>query len=326
MIQLIEAPPRSGKSYFAVNYLCKFTKYDALYHEFVLQDSVLIISNIEGLKINHWKLSECLKKQSMQEFFSIANFEKIMSQTGKTRVIIAIDEVHELFPAGYKDPEIYNFFAYHGHIGLDIILMTQSLDATTRLFNPLLEYVVKVTPRSRAVFKHFSYSYYTVKGTFLYSKSLQKSQMVFRAYKSFRQDEHQKPKNAVKQWLIVTLVFFLVAGGLFKSALAIVAGKSEKARIQAENSEQIKKNMAATHSKTFTNVSSAKIVAVPPSLPIPVHAKFSSAAASFDPSPLLPRVVGYVGVVGGKNAKYLLSTGQILQSSRKLDIGDVFIK
>lgn len=321
MIQLIEAPPRSGKSYFAVNYLCKFTTYDSLYHEFVLQDSVLIISNIEGLKINHWKLSECLKKQTLQDFFSITNFENIMSSTGKTRVIIAIDEVHELFPAGFKDPEIYNFFAYHGHIGLDIILMTQSLDATTRLFNPLLEFVVKVTPRSRAVFKHFSYSYYTVKGTFLYSKTLQKRQQVFNAYKSFRKDEHAKPKNAVKHWIVVVVALFVVAGVLFKSALAIVSGKSEKAKVKAEAAEQMKKNMAATHLPVQGQVTSGKAMSAVsgPSLPsLPVYRSFSAAVVV----PAQLTVIGFVD--SGKDRAYLLSDGSTVRSKRRYSVGQAF--
>lgn len=227
MIQLIEAPPRSGKSYFAVNYLVKFTTYDAVYHEYVLDANVLIISNIEGLKIKHWHLDEVLEGKTLQEFFSIANFEQIMKKTGKNHIIICIDECHDYFPAGFNDKDIYSFFAFHGHLGLDIILMTQGIQSMSRMFNPLLEYIVKVTPRSRQLFKSFSYSYTDLKGRFLYSKSLPKKPLVFQAYKSFRKDEVQKPKNAVMHWAIICVVFFLLAGFLFKTALALVNDKAK---------------------------------------------------------------------------------------------------
>lgn len=254
MIQLIEAPPGSGKSYFAVNHLVQFTKFDDLYQEYNLQGNVLIISNIEGLKLKHWDLNVSIasrinnpeirksveklefkhwgissadKLAALEDFFSIENFEKIMEKTGKNHVILCVDEAHDFFPAGFMSNKIYSFFAYHRHIGLDVVLMCQSLERTSRMFNPLLEYVVKATPRSRAIFNNFSYHFCDLRGRFLYSKTLQHRQIVFKAYTSFRQDEKTKPKNAVKHWIIITVVFLLISGLCFKTALAIVKGKSE---------------------------------------------------------------------------------------------------
>ena len=241
MIQLIEAPPRSGKSYFAVNYLVRFTQFDELYNEYILDKNVLIISNIEGLKIRHWSLNYCLglsddaklhqaSNESIQKFFTIENFEQIMKKTGKNHVILCIDEVHELFPSGYKDQKVYEFFAYHGHIGLDVIFMTQGIESMSRMFNPLLEFVVKVTPRSKKVYKTFTYKYYTLKGLYLYSKVLTQKQEVFRAYKSFRQDEHQKPKSALLNAVIMMTVLLVAGVGMFKFAFGVVEDKSVKAR------------------------------------------------------------------------------------------------
>ena len=322
MIQLIEAPPRSGKSYYAVNYIMKFVTYDALYKEFVLQPNVLIISNIEGLKVKHWKLSECLKDRSLTEFFSIPNFENIMEKTKKNNVILLIDEAHELFPAGFKSPEIYNFFAYHGHIGLDIFLMTQGFESMSRMFNPLVEFVVKVTPRSKSIMKNFSYGFYDKSGRFMYSKSLMKKQLVFDAYTSFRQDEQNKPKNAVLHWIVITAVFLIVAGGLFKSALAVVANKAKP--------ENARKQMAPS-ALALQPISSASVP-----LPVstaPASAPFQAISTATVPqvqtpfsSDDLPRVIGFVGDANGKNTKYLLTTGQISTCKRQLNIGDIYIK
>ena len=271
MIQLIEAPPRSGKSYFAVNYLCKFVEFDELYNEYVLASDKLIISNIEGLKINHWLLSECLKKKSIEEFFTIANFENIMEKTGKRHVILCIDECHGIFPSGYVNHKVYEFFAYHGHIGLDIILMCQSLERTSRMFNPLLEFIVKVTPRSRAILNNFSYRYVDVRGKYLYSKTLRKKKLVFNAYKSFRKDEQNKPKNAVKHWLIVSVVFLVVAGFCFKSALALVKGKSLQGQKAQQKSEELMRQKIANPSGV-----SLPPGAPPPGGKLPVQSPYSS--------------------------------------------------
>jgi zonular occludens toxin Zot len=322
MIQLIEAPPRSGKSYFAVNYLCKFTKYDALYNEYILDGSVLIISNIEGLRINHWQLDECLKTRSMEEFFSIANFERIMEKTGKTRVILCIDECHRLFPAGFTDNNIYDFFAYHGHIGLDVILMCQSLDRTSRMFNPLLEFIVKVTPRSRAVLNRFSYEFVDLKGRFLYSRTLPKLPLVFRAYKSFRQDEHQKPKNAVKHWIVITVVFLVCAVFLFKSALAIVKGKSETADKHVRIANQRLQSPVAPSSPSPPVVAGSTLPSVPSPSPVPAYHNLTTATGPAAPGQNTAFVVGLLQ--SGNGIRYLLNDGRIIGSRRTLIVGDAF--
>lgn len=332
MIQLLEAPPRSGKTYFAVNYICKYTTYDDVYHEFSLQPDVLVISNIEGLRVNHWDLKECLKNRKLEEFFSIENFEAIMAKTGKNHIILAIDECHDFFPAGYKNDKVYSFFAYHGHIGLDIILMCQDLTMTSRMFNPLLEYIVQVTPRSRAVLNRFSYSYVSVKGHFLYSKTLEKKPLVFKAYKSFRKDEKVKPKNAIKHWVLITVVIFACSGLLFKTALGIVKGKSEASAKRTRAAQAANQKPAAqvaapsppAGAVAFNNLSSQKPVAfhnVTSAGRSPVVLGGALAAAvpggGGDPGQI-------IGVIReGKANRYLLKDGRVLRSAKAYSVGDV---
>ncbi len=258
----------------------------------------------------------------MEDFFSIANFEQITEKTGKNRVILLIDECHRFFPVGYSNQAIYDFFAYHGHIGLDVILMCQSLERTSRMFNPLLEYVVNVTPRSRAVLNNFSYSFVDLKGRFLYSKTLSKSKLVFNAYKSFRKDEHHKPKNAVKHWIIISVVFLIVAGFLFKSALAIVKGKSNSGRKASDIAQ-----------KRLSPVS--QTVPLPPATPGPIAPSVSPpvfhpvttsivARRSIETLPVSgsPTVAGFIDA--GRKRHYLLSNGRMVASSRVLNLGDYY--
>lgn len=226
MIQLIQAPPRSGKTFYAVNYLMRFVELDELYQEYIVKDDVLIISNIEGLKIRHWTLDYCLKEQSLEQFFSIENFEAIQKKTRKTHIILVIDEAHELFPPSYKSDSICRFFAFHGHIGLDIFLLTQGISLMTRMFNPMLEYVVCCKPRSKKIANFFSYDYQDLKGLHLYNKRLTAKKSVFAAYKSFRHDEHNKPRSAVTPLIIGIVCLFCFAFYLFSSSLSTLGSGS----------------------------------------------------------------------------------------------------
>ncbi len=227
MIQVIDAPPRSGKTYFVVNYLAKYWVHDGLYNEYVLNSNVLVISNIENLKCKHWKIDKCLKEKTHEEFFSIENFQSIMDKTGKNHIILAIDEAHKIFPAGYKKPIVYEFFAEHGHLGIDILFMTQGLSEFTRMFNPLLEFVVSATIRSKSVGRVFSYTYRTKTGQYLYTKVITKKDLIFNAYQSRTNEEQNKPKNAYIQWLVIIAVFAIGATVLFKSALAGINPKAK---------------------------------------------------------------------------------------------------
>jgi len=253
MIQLIQGPPRSGKSFFAVSYLMKFCKFDNLYMEYVLNPEVLIISNIEGLKIKHWDLTACLKDRTLQDFFSIANFEAIQAKTKKSHIILLIDECHDLFPAGMQDKDIYSFFAYHGHIGLDIFLMTQGIAAMSRMFNPLLEHIVQVTQRSKSVAGVFSYTFTDLKGRFLYTKILKKDRLVFGAYKSFRTDEQNKPKNALLMWAGMICAFLLVAGVVFYSALGTIEERSIIAKNKTEANKKIEELRAKSNNPSASS-------------------------------------------------------------------------
>lgn len=331
MISAICGPLGSGKSYYACNYLFKFVKYDELYNEYVVDSNVLIISNIEGLKIKHWDLQHSIEKKGgvLKDFFSIANFENIMKTTGKNHVILCIDEAHVLFDSKYYDKDVYEFFAYSRHIGLDIILMSQGMQSMSRMFNPLLEFVVNARPRSKQVFNNMSYHFTDLKGCFLYSKTLMKNKLVFGMYKSFRVDEKQKPKNAILHWVVITVVFLAIAGGLFKTALAIVSNKAKP-----QNAHQQVSPSAARLVQTPTAFATAVPVA-PAAAPLPVVAvqrPLSSVSA------LVPvsvsnvavsgptRVIGYVGNANGSHTKYILTSGQIVTCKRLLSIGDIYIR
>lgn len=228
MLQIVEGPPRSGKSYFGVNYLVEnYCTYLPLYDEFLLDSNVLVVSNIEGLRVKHRKLDEILKTIPVNEFFTIGNFEKLMEKYKVKNIILLIDEAQFIFDNKFYDKDVFYFFQYHGHIGVDIFLFTQGVSTLCRHFIPLVESIVRVCPRSKSVVGTFRYEYVDKSGNYLYSKVLKKNNLIFKAYKSFRQDEINKPKNALLQWAIMAVVLAVGSVFAFKIAIASVTKKGD---------------------------------------------------------------------------------------------------
>lgn len=341
--------PGTGKTYFMVSYLKKHFEYDSFFREFIIKSNVLILTNIAELRFygaSCWNVespeilgdpSNAVKgKYTREEFFTVENMQKIMDKTGKKNIILALDEIQRdhYFPLGYKDPAVLYLFAYHRHIGMDIILGTQDTSLVSRGVLAQCEYLAHGTLRSKKIFGSMSYKFTDNKGHFLYSKTLRTDKAVFNAYQSASVDEANKPKNAILHWVVITAVFLVVAGGLFKSALAVVANKAKPENARKQISPSASRLIPAPVVPAAVPVASP---AVPVTSAVPLAAQISSARvplvpvavspAAVVPNPqTLPRVVGYVGDASGRNIKYLLSTGQTVVCKRHLQIGDNYIR
>lgn len=336
MITACVGPLGSGKTYYAVNYLMKYIKYDKIYDDYhIHKPDVLIISNIEGLRCNHWHLNDKLSglydgllceasvlEKALVEFFSIKNFENIMKKTGKQHIILLIDEVHYLFPSGYYNKSVYEFFAYCRHIGLDVIMLTQGMQSMTKMFNPLFETIHNAVPRSKQLLKNMSYTVTDFNGKYMYGSAIRIKQVVFGLYKSFRVDEKNKPKNAIHHWLVIIAVFFVLAILLFKGALAGVAekGLAKPAVAAAKTTRAIPYGDTPIPAPLPPPVAAA--VPAPPVL-VPAAPISTLPVVAINPQDM-PRVIGLVDA--GKDTRYLLSSGQIVSCKRQLNIGDIYIK
>lgn len=355
--------PGTGKTYFMVSYLKKHFTYDDFFCEYTIKSDVLIITNIAELKFfgsSCWNIEspEILGdasrgvpgKYTREQFFTVANMQKIMDKTGKKNIILALDEIQkdQYFPSGFKHPDVLYLFAYHRHIGMDILLGTQDVTLVSRGVIAQCEYLAHGKLRSKKLFGAMSYRFTDNKGSYMYDKTLKTDKQVFAAYQSASVDEANKPKNAVLHWVLITAVFLVVAGGLFKTSLAMVANKAKP-----ENARQIISPSAralvaipvapvspaappsavqhlASSGSAVNTLASAYVAPVMPASTSAVTSVIAPGSApvssSLPPVASLPHVIGYVGDSSGKNAKYLLSTGQTLYSKRNLNIGDVYIR
>ena len=196
MIHIVEGVPGSGKTYYAVKYLtANFFEYDKFFDEYKEKEgkNVLVISNIENLRIPHLDLDLLLDRFSLEKFFTVKKFEKIQRQYRVKNIVLVIDEAQRYFDRKFFNKDVFYFFQYHRHLGVDIFLITQSKNTISKELVVLAEYIVRAVPRSSG-FGSFLYHFYSLQGEKLYSKSLKKDKNVFRAYSSMKVDEIAKPK------------------------------------------------------------------------------------------------------------------------------------
>lgn len=279
MQTIVEGNPGSGKSFFAVKYLLKYCEYDAMFMEYILRSDVLIISNIENLKIKHLSLDELLKRYNVEEFFTVENFEKIQKQYKVKNIILCIDEAQKIFDSKFFNKDVFYLFQYHRHLGLDIFLLTQSRSTICRQLIPLAEYIVQAKPRSKGISGTFTYNYLDPKGNYMYNKTLRADPSVFRAYQSMRVDEMNKPRNVIKYYAMMGSAVFVVVFLLFKSFFAWFKVESHP-EIKNKTNQVVKNitpvsNVEAATIPAFKNMTSAapiskQPVAVPIAVSVPV--------------------------------------------------------
>ena len=221
MIHIVEGVPGSGKTYYAVNYLVSnFFEYDSFYSEYKERPdkNVLVITNIDSLRLKHLNLDYLIERFTLEKFFTVENFEKIQKQYRVKNIVVIVDEAQKYFDRKFYNKDVFYFFQYHRHLGVDIFLLTQSKNTLARELVVLSEYIIKAVPRSLQ-YGSFRYKFYDVNGNHLFTKSLKRDNNVFRAYKSFDVKEVSKPKNvllpkivfaSVSIFVSLALVFFLL--------------------------------------------------------------------------------------------------------------------
>lgn len=216
-IYLITGLPGSGKSYYTVRLLL-LTFCDMMgdgYYD--VKEEFVIVSNIEGLTVDHVDLEQAVKDYGgVDKFFSFEAQEKVCEKykaLGK-KVVYFIDECQDYFPRAYKTREVLNFFEKHRHLGFDIYLCTQDAPRASRDILSLSEYELRASPRS-TTFGSFFYVKY-IKRLKVQSFPLKKDKFVFDYYKSCRQAESQKIRHPMRFMIMGVVAFVFFAFWFFK--------------------------------------------------------------------------------------------------------------
>lgn len=272
MIHIVEGVPGSGKSYYAVNYLIQnFFDYDSFYNEYKEKENknVLVITNIEDLKVKHLNLDILLDRFTLEKFFTVDNFERIQKQYRVKNIIVIIDEAQRYFDRKFYNKDVFYFFQYHRHLGVDIFLITQSKNTISKELVVLAEYIIRAVPRSLQV-GAFRYKFYDVNGNFLFSKSLKKDKKVFNAYSSMKVEEVNKPKNVIYSKIAFAVFSFVFV--LFSVPLVLkffwLGGGSSTESVKIESSKTVSSvKVSKSHSVSISSVPSSVSPSVSSSVP-----------------------------------------------------------
>lgn len=123
-IKLITAPPRTGKSLYAVHHLNKE------------RESLFVISNIDGYN-SDVKISNA---DEFKKFIIDTNWEELTAKNKPKKTIVVIDEAQQIYGSvGMTDQQKMLFFLeYHGHYGINIWLITHSIKSLATRVPPLI--------------------------------------------------------------------------------------------------------------------------------------------------------------------------------------------
>lgn len=191
MLTLLLGPPRSGKTYKAVNdiyeeYL-KFKKKENKYR--------FIYTNIVGLKFDEFE--GYVKPFNKTDFFNatieesvlnsqhesgflgdITDYDKYAYEKGIYKnyhhTLIVLDEAYNTFTKEFNN-SLGRFLSYHGHFGIDVVFLLQSRRQTNREYLVHTELMYMAQPSGKRILSRlFRYKVYS---TYLdYQKNYIKSE------------------------------------------------------------------------------------------------------------------------------------------------------
>lgn len=232
MFRIISGNPGSGKSFYAVNYLKKFAKYDALYNVMLLDPHVLLVTNLDDVCVQHMLVDDFRS----QDLINPDKLKKYMEDHQYKRVVYIHDEASKIL-GGIRDNREFFFFEYHRHLGMDVFLLVQTISTLPRRLVELAEYVIEAKNRSIGImgFEYFLRDSKT--GQQIGKVVLKRDVNVFRLYKSFNFDEVEKPKKIVMRKFVtgaivmavsVFIVFFALKRAFYSQMKPGAAQKVQK--------------------------------------------------------------------------------------------------
>jgi zona occludens toxin (predicted ATPase) len=211
MINLITGVPGSGKTYLAINILInEFFQWDKLEQRYKLKDdSITIITNIDGLQLEHKPLADILAKHvSFDQFFTV-DYQDKLHQKYKNIVYI-IDECQQYIPRRFNNRDTVYYFDYHRHYGDTIYLITQDIFKITKDISSLCEFEYRACKTSFSVAGEFRYLIKSG-GQIFDRKVCRRQKKIFDLYKSFNGKDQKIKRGSLFKIIIVLCIIFPIA-------------------------------------------------------------------------------------------------------------------
>lgn len=207
-LRIVEGPIGSGKTYYAVQHLLKnYYSWDKEKEVWISNPDVEVISNIDGFKLG-LSLDEAIEQAGgMERFFMVPYQQEFLK--GRS-VVYVIDEAQgpDFFHRKFFNKDVFYFFQYHRHLGVDVYLITQDVTSLAKELQNLAEFHVKVKGRVRSMTGEFGYSFVSGGESFK-TFFLRPNPSIFSLYKSHTKKEVEKLPSAVRRY---AFFFFALIG------------------------------------------------------------------------------------------------------------------
>ena len=217
MIRLITGLPGSGKSYFAVNEIIKLNySFDKEFFRFIPKSDFTIFTNIENLKLSSINIDSYLRDKSLSidDFFTVDFQRKLIDKY--SRVVYLLDESQKYFPKRYYNNDVFFFFQYHRHLGIDIYLITQDVSLLPSAITSLVEYEIRAVRSSNRFMNIFRYHFIS-SGDIIGRKSLKADRLIFSLYTSaFSSSAISSNPRPLRKYVFAFVFFVFVVLFAFK--------------------------------------------------------------------------------------------------------------
>lgn len=235
MIKIVTGVPGSGKTYYAINHLLDkhYKKIDGEWHK---KSDVTILTNIKDFKLEHINLDDAMRKAGVRAevFFTVPYQEKVIKKYGYC--IYVLDEAQRLFHRKFYNKDVFYFFDYHRHLGIDIYLVTQDIKKLPLEIKSVAESEIRAVRKSLSFFGEFKYSA-RIDDDILERIVLKPDKTIFALYTSFESETKEKQKNRVK-WVTMGAFALMPIGVVI--FLSVFGGSKKDVNAQEKKIEPVK--------------------------------------------------------------------------------------
>jgi len=232
MIRFLTGLPRSGKSFFAVKEIIeKLSTPQPINPNTGEPYNFLILTNIDGITYDDARL---IKMEFDHDFFKntliapyLRNLRDEYKLTNDDTIYIYIDEAQRFFSNPEKDVEF--FFDYHGHYGVDVVIITQNVKKISPKISALAEYEIRAAATSTNPFGSFVYKQLQ-EGVQFGTIRVRKDPKVFSHYKSFQAGQGKVPKSKLRWYALAAIAAAIITWFFFFRAFSDsfhIKGKSK---------------------------------------------------------------------------------------------------
>ena len=234
---------------------------------------LLSIGFIEPNPLYDEYINELERRNNMLPFFSsFMNMVKPLKPEPKYKPsLFVIDEAQNHFSsidkttgrAASADPVLIWWIAYHRHLCMDVVLLTQHYDKLHTSYLKDIEYFLDAVPASRIVGLSFKYNKYIkipyYKTNLAETIKLKKKKEVFELYDS---GDRVRSKNVVLPWIVFSLAgLFLVFLIFYYVRTYLFGGNSSKSVSSAKSADLSKNDIFYNHSKKAKHIDDQKFTA-----------------------------------------------------------------